>query len=88
MIMHLSITVLLATSLVALAGCASYVKQSDVCVKGYYGYVPQGECPAPISSRAMIPDTSKDAEARTTALEKENQRLTAELNAIQHRTAP
>ena len=85
--MHLSITVLLATSLVALAGCASYVKQSDVCIKGYYGYVLQGGCPAPVSSRAMVPAAS-DAEARIAALEKENQRLTAELNAIQHRTAP
>jgi len=36
----------------------------------------------------MVPDASKDAEARITALEKENQRLTAELNAMQHRTAP
>ena len=86
--MHLSITVLLATSLVALASCASYVKQSDVCSKGYYGYVLQGGCPAPVSSRAMVPDASKDAEARIAALEKENQRLTAELNAMQHRTTP
>ena len=86
--MHLSITVLLATSLVALAGCTSYVKQSDVCSKGYYGYVLQGGCPAPVSSGAMVPDASKDAEARIAALEKENQRLTAELNAMQHRTAP
>ena len=51
-------------------------------------YVPQGECPVPVSSRAMVPDASKDAEARIAALEKENQRLTAELNAMQHRTAP
>ena len=86
--MHLSITVLLATSLVALSGCASYVKQSDVCTKGYYGYVLDGGCPAHVPSRAIVPDASKDAEARISALEKENQRLTAELNAIQHRTAP
>ena len=44
--MHLSISVLPATSLVALTGCAGYVKQPDVCMKGYYGYVPQGERPA------------------------------------------
>jgi hypothetical protein len=88
--MHLSITVLLATSLVALAGCASHVKQSDVCVKGYYGYVPQGQCPAPVSSKAIAPapDALKDAEARIADLEKENQRLTDELNATQRRTAP
>jgi hypothetical protein len=86
--MHLSLTVLLATSLVALAGCASHVKQSDVCVKGYYGYVPQGQCPAHVSSKAIAPDALKDAEARIADLEKENQRLTDELNATQRRTAP
>ena len=86
--MHPFITVLLVTSLFALPGCASYVKQSDVCVKGYYGYVPQGECPVRGSSTAVVPDASKDAEARIAALETENQRLTAELNAMQHRTAP
>lgn len=86
--MRLSISVLLATSLVALAGCSSYVKQSDVCSKGYYGYVLDGGCPARVSSRAIVPDATKDAEARIAALEKENQRLTAELNAMQYRTAP
>ena len=86
--MHRSLTVLLVTSLVALTGCSSYVKQSDVCSKGYYGYVLDGGCPARVSPRAMVPDASKDAEARIAALEKENQRLTTELNAMQHRTAP
>ena len=86
--MHLSISIFLATCLGALAGCASYVKQSDVCAKGYYGYILQSGCPAPVSSRAMVPDASKDAEDRIAALEKENQRLTAELDAMQHRTAP
>lgn len=84
--MHLPITVLLATSLVALTGCASFVKQSDVCTKGYYGYSPQGECPTRASSGAIVPDASKDQEARIAALERENQRLTAELNAVQHGT--
>jgi len=88
--MHISITVLLATSLAALAGCSSYVKQSDVCVKdGWYGYVPRyGECPTPVSSKSMASNTSKDVEARIAALEKETHRLTAELNAMKHRTAP
>ncbi len=62
--MHLSsITVLLATSFVALTGCASYVKQSDVCIKGHYGYSPQGDCPTRVSSGAMVPDAPKEAEA-------------------------
>ena len=84
--MRLSIIILLASSLVSLAGCASYVKKSDVCIKDYYGYLPpQGEkCPAPVSA----PNTLKDMEARIAILEEENQRLTAELNAMQHRTAP
>ena len=86
--MHLSITVLLATGLVALAGCGSYVKQSDVCSMGNYGYVLDGGCPVHVSSRAVIPDTSKNAEARIAALEEENQRLTAELNDMRRRTAP
>ena len=85
--MHLPITVLLATSLVALTGCASFVKQSDVCTKGYYGYSPQGECPTRASSGAIVPDASKDQGARIAALEKENQRLRAELNAVQHGTS-
>ena len=86
--MHLFMTVLLTTSLLALTGCASYVKQSDVCVNGWYGYVQKEPCPYPVTAKAVAPDSSKDAEARLAALEKENQRLTAELNAIQHRTAP
>ena len=85
-IMHLSMTVLLATSLVALTGCGSYVKQSDVCTKGYYGYSPQGECPTRGSSAAIVPDASKNEEARIATLERENQRLRAELNALQHGT--
>ncbi len=64
----------------------NYVKQSDVCMKGYYGYSPQGECPSRVTSGAIIPDASKDAEARIATLEKENQRLTDELNAIQRGT--
>ncbi|MEO7863776.1 MAG: hypothetical protein ABIU05_25765 [Nitrospirales bacterium] len=84
--MHLSITILFATSLVALTGCAGYMKPSDLCMKGYYGYVPQGECPARVSSGAVVPDPLKAAEARIATLEKETQRLSAELNAIQHRT--
>jgi len=84
--MQLSITVLLATSLVALTGCASYVKQTDVCTKGYYGYSPQGECPTSGSSATMVPHGPKDAEDRIATLEKENHRLTAELNALRHGT--
>jgi hypothetical protein len=64
--MHLSITIVLATSFVALTGCGSYVKQSDVCTKGYYGYSPQGECPTRGSSGALVPDAPKDAEAALT----------------------
>jgi hypothetical protein len=82
--MHLFITIILATSLVSLAGCASYVKQSEVCTKGYYGYdAPSGECPTRGSSGAMAPKESKDSESRMATLERENQGMTAELNAIQ-----
>ena len=86
-IMHLSIAVLLATSLVSLTGCGAYVKQSDVCTKGYYGYSTSYECPTRASAAPMVlPVASNNAEARILALEKENQRLTAELNALQYRT--
>ncbi len=78
---------LLAASLAALTGCSSYVKQADVCLKGNYGYTQHGPCPDP-APKAKIPDASKDTEARIAILERENQRLANELNALQQRTAP
>ena len=86
--MQTFVTFLLAASLAALTGCSSYVKQADVCLKGYYGYAQQGPCPHPVATRAMAPDASKDTEARIAILERENQRLSNELNALQQRTAP
>lgn len=85
--MHISKTAILATSLVALAGCASYVKQPDVCIDRWYGYVQQGPCPGLVTSKAMAPDASKDAAARLAALEKDNQRLAHELNAMQQQNS-
>lgn len=85
--MQTFVTFLLAASLAALTGCSSYVKQSEVCQNGYYGYAQHGRCPDP-APKAMIPDASKDTEARIAILERENQRLANELNALQQRTAP
>jgi chemotaxis protein MotB len=60
-------TAVLATSLIALAGCSSYIKQPAVCIDRWYGYAQHDQCPAPY--------TSKDTAAQ------ERQRLADELDA-------
>src|SRR5689334_7030627 len=72
-------TAILATSMVVLAGCSSYIKQPEVCVdQRWYGYV-QGPPCAPTTKMAAPDDTA----ARLAALEKERQRLADELAAAQ-----
>jgi chemotaxis protein MotB len=73
-------TAVLATSLVALAGC-SYLKQPAVCIDRWYGYAQHDQCPAPDASKDMADNASKDTAARLAALEKERQRLADELDA-------
>jgi chemotaxis protein MotB len=72
-------TAVIATSVVVLAGCSSYIKQPEVCVdQKWYGYV-QGPPCAPTTKIAAPDDTA----ARLAALEKERQRLADELAATQ-----
>ena len=66
-------TAIFATSLIALAGCSSYIKQPAVCIDRWYGYAPYDQCPAPAAL--------KDAAAPLAALEQERQRLADELDA-------
>lgn len=73
-------TAVLATSLVILAGCTSYIKKSAVCTRdGWYGYEQSGSCP----SKPMAAAVSDDTAARLAALERERQRLADELAAAQ-----
>lgn len=77
-------TTILATSLVTLAGCSSYIKQPVVCISdGWYGYEQSGLCP----SKPMAAPVSDDTAARLAVLERERQRLTDELAATQRRLA-
>ncbi|MBI3357271.1 MAG: OmpA family protein, partial [Nitrospirae bacterium] len=77
---------ILATSLVAVAGCSTYIKQPVVCTRdGWYGYVQSGQCPG---AKAMAaPAASDDMAARLAALERERQRLADELAATQRQLA-
>jgi chemotaxis protein MotB len=72
-------TAILATSVVVLAGCSSYIKQPEVCIdQKWYGYVQGPPCTPPTKMTA-----SDDTAARLAALEKERQRLADELAAAQ-----
>ncbi len=76
--MHICKTVVLITSVVALAGCASWDK-SPICQKSH-GWTAWSDVrcnPAPETSA----DTSMETAARLSALEKERQRLANELDA-------
>ncbi len=75
-------TTILATSLVALAGCASWDK-SPICNPSHQWTAwSDGRCNADNASKE-IDTASKDAAARLAALEKERQRLADELAAAQ-----
>src|SRR4029079_12196761 len=72
-------TAVLATSVVVLAGCSSYIKQPEVCIdQKWYGYV-QGPPCSPTTKMAASDDTA----LRLAALEKERHRLADELAAAQ-----
>lgn len=78
-------TAILATCLVALAGCSTYIKQPVVCTRdGWYGYVQSGQCPA---AKTMAAPASNDMADRLAALERERQRLADELAASQRQLA-
>lgn len=77
-------TAVFITSVAALAGCASWDK-SPICDKSH-GWTAWSDVrcnPAPEAAA----DTSKETAARLSALEKENQRLTNELNAARNQNA-
>ena len=77
-------TTILATSLVTLAGCSSYIKQPVVCISdGWYGYEQSGLCP----SKPMVAPVSDDTAARLAVLERERRQLGEELAATQRRLA-
>jgi hypothetical protein len=71
-------TTILVASLAALAGCASYTKQADMCiVDGWYGYIPKGECPKAMASKAP-----RDFAAELAAAQNENQSLGLRLATV------
>jgi chemotaxis protein MotB len=77
-------TTILATSLVTLAGCSSYIKQPVVCTsEGWYGYEQSGHCP----SKPMAMSVSDDTSARLAALERERRQLADELASAKRRLA-
>ena len=76
-------TAVLATSLVALAGCASWDK-SPICNPSHQWTAwSDVRCNADNAPKDMTDTASKDAAARLAALEKERQRLADELAAAQ-----
>ena len=76
-------TTILATSLVALAGCASWDK-SPICNPSHQWTAwSDVRCNADNAPKDMTDTASKDAAARLAALEKERQRLADELAAAQ-----
>ncbi len=81
-------TVIVLTSLAALTGCSSwlkqhpdtYIKQPTVCIdQKWYGYHKAGGCPSTV--KAVVPDASEEMAARLAALESDRQRLADELDA-------
>jgi len=71
-------TTILVASLAALAGCASHVKQADVCVEnGWFGYIHKDPCP-----KAMASEAPRDLAAELAAAEKENQSLGLRLSMV------
>jgi len=82
--MRMFTTSIVMSSLVALTGCSSwlkqhpdaYIKQPTVCIdKKWYGYHQAGGCPS--TAKTATPDTSKEM----AALERDRQRLADELEA-------
>ena len=70
-------TTILVASLAALAGCSSYVKQSDVCIDRWYGYVPKGQCP-----KAMALKAPRDFAAELAAAQNEIQSTNLRLSTV------
>ncbi len=78
--MHIFKTTILVASLAALAGCASHVKQADVCIDRWYGYVPEGQCP-----KAMASEAPRDFAAELATAQKQNSELERQLAASKQR---
>jgi hypothetical protein len=69
-------TTILVACLAGLAGCASYVKQADVCIDRWYGYVPQGPCPS------LVTEAPRDFAAELAAAQNEIQSLGLRLSTV------
>lgn len=91
--MRILTTSIVMTSLVALTGCSSwlkqhpdtYIKQPTVCIdEKWYGYHKAGGCPSAAEAATTDTskeDTSKEMADRLAALERDHQRLADELEA-------
>lgn len=83
--MRTFITAMVTTGVIVLTGCSS-LKQPDiyrqptVCIdQNWYGYHEAGGCPS--KAKAVVPDASKEMEARLATLGRDRQRLADELEA-------
>jgi chemotaxis protein MotB len=80
-IMQIFKTTILVASLAALAGCASHVKQADVCVEnGWFGYIHKDPCP-----KAMASEAPRDFAAELATAQKQNSDLERQLAASKQR---
>ena len=81
-IMQIFKTTVLVASLAALAGCASHVKQADVCIDRWYGYVPEGQCP-----KAMASEAPRDFAAELATAQKQNSGLSSRASDLERQLA-
>ena len=81
--------IIVMLGLLILMGCSSHVKhvkQPEVCIDRWYGYVLDGGCPATMK-KAAAPDALQEMAARLAVLEGDRQRLADELEAARRENA-